>query len=104
MFQDSAGIPQVINGLLMQPLRALPLAAANFAWLLIFNYAMALIALILIPAEFALAWIFSAPLRTAFLRARSLRARHLPHRGDPRLIQSSQSLRPRKPRGCYLRR
>ncbi|MBV8054588.1 MAG: hypothetical protein JO071_05035, partial [Deltaproteobacteria bacterium] len=29
MFQDSAGIPQVINGLLMQPLRVLPLAAAN---------------------------------------------------------------------------
>ena len=74
MFQDSAGIPQVINGLLMQPLRALPLAAANFAWLLVFNYAMALIALILIPAEFALAWIFSAPLRTAFLRAREASA------------------------------
>ena len=74
MFQDSAGIPQVINGLLMQPLRALPLAAANFAWLVVFNYAMALIALILIPAEFVLAWIFSPPLRTAFLRAREASA------------------------------
>jgi ATP-binding cassette subfamily B protein len=74
MFQDSAGIPQVINGLLIQPLRALPLAAANFGWLAVFNYAMALIALILIPAEFALAWTFSAPLRTAFLRAREASA------------------------------
>jgi len=74
MFQDSAGIPQVINSLLMQPLRALSLAAANFAWLVVFNYAMALIALILVPAEFVLAWIFSAPLRTAFLRAREASA------------------------------
>ena len=41
---------------------------------LVFNYAMALIALILIPAEFVLAWIFSAPLRTAFLRAREASA------------------------------
>src|SRR6516225_8071647 len=36
MFQDSAGIPQVINGLLMRPLRALPLALANFGWLAVF--------------------------------------------------------------------
>lgn len=74
MFQDSAGIPPVINGLLMQPLRMLPLAAANFGWLAIFNHAMALIALMLIPAEFALAWTFSAALRTAFLRAREASA------------------------------
>jgi ABC-type multidrug transport system fused ATPase/permease subunit len=74
MFQDSAGIPQVIDGLLMQPLRALSLAAANFGWLAVFNHAMALIALILIPAEFTLASAFSASLRTAFLRAREASA------------------------------
>jgi ABC-type multidrug transport system fused ATPase/permease subunit len=74
MFQDSAGIPQVINGLLMHPLRALPSALANLGWLAVFNYAMALIAMLLIPVEFVLAWIFSAPLRTAFLRAREASA------------------------------
>jgi ATP-binding cassette, subfamily B, bacterial len=74
MFEDSAGIPQVINGLLMQPLRALPVALASFGWLAIFNYAMALIALVLIPVEFVLAWTFSAPLRTAFLGAREASA------------------------------
>ncbi len=74
MFQDSAGIPQVINGLLIQPLHALPVAVANFIWLIIFNDAMALIAFILIPAEFVLAWIFSSPLRAAFLRAREATA------------------------------
>src|SRR6516225_6532069 len=74
MFQDTAGIPQVINGLLIQPLRAVPVAAANFGWLVVFNYTMALIALALIPAEWALAWTFSAPLRCAFLRAREASA------------------------------
>jgi ABC-type multidrug transport system fused ATPase/permease subunit len=74
MFQDSAGLPHVINGLLMQPLRILPMAVLNLAWLAIFNYAMALIALILLPAEFALACAFGAPLRTAFRRAREASA------------------------------
>jgi ATP-binding cassette, subfamily B, bacterial len=74
MFQDSAGIPHVINGLLLQPLRLVPIAIANLGWLIIFNYTMALIALILLPAEFVLAWTFSASLRNAFLRARETSA------------------------------
>jgi ATP-binding cassette subfamily B protein len=74
MFQDSAGIPQVISGLLMHPLHALPMALANFGWLVVFNYAMSLVALMLIPLEFLLAWVFSAPLRSAFLRAREASA------------------------------
>ena len=74
MFQDSAAFPQVINGLLMQPLRWLPFAVANLGWLAVFNQAMALIALALIPADFALAWSFSGPLRRAFLRAREASA------------------------------
>jgi ATP-binding cassette, subfamily B, bacterial len=74
MFQDSAGIPQVINGFLMQPFRVFPIAIANFAWLIVFNYTMALIALILIPAQAFLAWAFSAPLRIAFRSAREATA------------------------------
>jgi ABC-type multidrug transport system fused ATPase/permease subunit len=74
MFQDSAGIPLVINGLVMRPLRVLPMAVVNLGWLAIFNYEMALIALILLPAEFALAWAFGAPLRVAFLNAREATA------------------------------
>jgi ATP-binding cassette, subfamily B, bacterial len=74
MFQDSAGIPQVLNGLLMEPLRILPMAVANLGWLIVFNYQMALIALVLIPAQSALAWVFSQPLRTAFLGAREASA------------------------------
>jgi ABC-type multidrug transport system fused ATPase/permease subunit len=74
MFQDSAGIPHVINGLVMRPLRVVPMAVVNLGWLAIFNYAMALIALVLLPAEFALAWAFGGPLRAAFLRAREASA------------------------------
>jgi ABC-type multidrug transport system fused ATPase/permease subunit len=74
MFQDSAGIPHVINGLVIRPLRLVPMAVVNLGWLAIFNYAMALIALILLPAEFALACAFGAPLRVAFLRAREASA------------------------------
>lgn len=74
MFQDSAGIPQVISGLLMRPLQALPVAIANFAWLVSFNYAMSVVAVILIPVEFLMAWAFSASLRSAFLAAREASA------------------------------
>ena len=75
MFQDSAGIPQVFNGLLIRPLHALPMAIANFGWLVVFNYAMSLVALILIPVEFLLGWAFSTSLRSAFLGARQASAR-----------------------------
>ncbi|MBV8773960.1 MAG: ABC transporter ATP-binding protein [Deltaproteobacteria bacterium] len=74
MFQDSAGIPHVISGLLLRPLQALPVAIANLAWLAIFNYAMAVVAVILIPVEFLMAWAFSASLRSAFLAAREASA------------------------------
>jgi ATP-binding cassette, subfamily B, bacterial len=74
MFQDSAGIPHVISGLVMRPLHVVPTAVVNLVWLAIFNYAMALIALILLLAEFAVAWAFGEPLRVAFLRAREATA------------------------------
>ncbi len=66
MFQDSAAIPQVINGLVIQPLRWLPFATANLVWLVLFDYRMAAIAAALVPANFILAWAFSEPMRTRF--------------------------------------
>jgi ATP-binding cassette, subfamily B, bacterial len=70
MFQDSAAIPQVINGLVLQPLRWLPFAIANFFWLLLYSYPMALLAAILLPVEFSLAWVYSGKLRRKFLAER----------------------------------
>jgi ATP-binding cassette subfamily B protein len=70
MFQDSAAIPQVINGLVLAPLRWLPFAIANFFWLMLYSYPMALIAAALLPIQFMLAWIYSAELRRKFLAER----------------------------------
>ena len=70
MFQDSAAIPQVINGLVVQPLQWLPVALAILIWLAASNYIIAAIALALIPAELGLAWAFGGPLRRAFVRER----------------------------------
>ncbi len=74
MFQDSAAIPQVINGLVVQPLQWLPAALAILIWLAASNYIVAAIALALIPAELGLAWAFGGPLRRAFLREREAAA------------------------------
>jgi ABC-type multidrug transport system fused ATPase/permease subunit len=74
MFQDSAAIPQVINGLIIQPLAWFPLAVADLLWLTSINYAMALIAVGLLPAQFALAWLFGGPLRRAFVGEREAAA------------------------------
>jgi len=70
MFQDSAAIPQLINGLVIQPLQWLPVALAILIWLAHSNYVIAAIALALIPAESGLAWAFAGPLRRGFLRER----------------------------------
>jgi len=70
MFQDSAALPQVINGLVLQPVRWLPAALAILIWLAASNYIIAAIALALIPAELGLAWTFARPLRRSFLRER----------------------------------
>jgi ATP-binding cassette subfamily B protein len=70
MFQDSAAIPQVIDGLVIEPIRFLPYALANFVWLFMFNGAMGCIALILLPVDFAFAWFYGNHLRPAFRAAR----------------------------------
>ncbi len=74
MFQDSAAIPQAINGLVIQPLRWLPFATANLVWLVLFDYRMAALAAALVPANFILAWAFSEPVRTRFRAEREAAA------------------------------
>jgi ABC-type multidrug transport system fused ATPase/permease subunit len=74
MFQDSAAIPQVINGLVIQPLRWLPFATANLVWLVLFDYRMAALAAALVPANFLLAWAFSGPMRVGFRAERETAA------------------------------
>ena len=66
MFQDSAAIPQVIDGLVIEPIRFVPFAIANLVWLFMFNAAMGCIALALLPIDFALAWFYGNRLRPAF--------------------------------------
>ena len=74
MFQDSAAIPQVINGLIIQPLIIIPAAIGALIYLAMYDYRMALIASILIPANFILAWIFGGALRRAFIGEREATA------------------------------
>ncbi len=70
MFQDSAAIPHVINGLVIQPLRVVPLVLVNLAVLAAFDYHVAAIAAALIPTNFIVAVLFAKPLRRAFLAER----------------------------------
>jgi len=70
MFQDSAAIPHVINGLVIEPLRAIPLVLVNLVVLAAFDYHVAAIALALIPANLLVAALFATPLRRAFLAER----------------------------------
>jgi subfamily B ATP-binding cassette protein MsbA len=70
MFQDSAAIPHVINGLIIQPLHVVPLVLVNIAVLAAFDYHVAAIAVALIPADLIVAALFAQPLRRAFLAER----------------------------------
>ncbi len=74
MFQDAAAIPQVISGLVIQPLRFVPFLIANLVWLFTFDASIAMIALALLPLNFILAWAFSDPLRHAFVAEREAMA------------------------------
>jgi len=75
MFQDSAAIPNVINGLIVQPLIFIPVAAASILYLVWYDYRMALIAALLMPANLILAWMFGDSMRSAFIRERETMAR-----------------------------
>ncbi len=74
MFQDSAAIPAVISGLVIEPLRLVPFAIANLVWLVLFDARMALVAAALVPADFALAWLYGTRLRSAFRAEREMTA------------------------------
>jgi ABC-type multidrug transport system fused ATPase/permease subunit len=74
MFQDSAAIPQVINGLIIQPLILIPVALGALIYLAMYDYRMALIAALLIPSNFILGRLFSGALRRAFVAEREATA------------------------------
>ncbi len=74
MFQDSAALPSVIDALVIQPLIYVPLLIATLFWLLLYNYQIALIAVAIIPLNFALAWLYSDGLRRAFVGEREAAA------------------------------
>ncbi len=75
MFQDSAAIPSVINGLIVQPLIFVPAAIGSLSYLLWFDYKMALIAAVLMPANLILAWMFADSMRAGFIAERETTAR-----------------------------
>ena len=70
MFQDSAAIPHIINGLVIQPLHMVPVILVNILVLMAFDYHVALIAAALIPANLVAAWVFAKSLRYGFLEER----------------------------------
>ena len=70
MFQDSAAIPHIINGLIIQPLHIVPAVLVNLAVLAAFDYHVAAIAAALIPLNLVIAALFAKPLRHAFLAER----------------------------------
>ena len=74
MFQDSAAIPSVINGLIIQPLILIPAAMGSLIYLALYDYRMALIAALLMPSNFILAWLFSGALRRSFIGEREAMA------------------------------
>jgi ATP-binding cassette subfamily B protein len=75
MFQDSAAIPDVIGGLVFQPVLFISSALASMLYLVWYDYRMALIAALLMPANFILAWMFGDSMRTAFIAERETTAR-----------------------------
>ena len=74
MFQDSAAIPQVVDGLIIQPIRWVPLAIGTLGFLLLFNRAMALIAVAVLPLDLLLAALYGTALRRAFIAERETAA------------------------------
>jgi ATP-binding cassette subfamily B protein len=74
MFQDSAAIPNVIDGLIVQPVIFFPAAIGSILYLLGYDYRMALIVVLLMPANFVLAWMYADSLRAAFIDEREATA------------------------------
>jgi ATP-binding cassette, subfamily B, bacterial len=70
MFQDSAAIPSVIDGLIVQPLIFIPAAIGSLLYLVFYDARLALIAALLLPTNFIIAWMYANSLRTAFIGER----------------------------------
>jgi ATP-binding cassette subfamily B protein len=60
----------VINGLIVQPLIFVPAALGTLLYLLWYDYRMALIAALLMPANLILAWMFADSMRAGFIAER----------------------------------
>jgi ATP-binding cassette, subfamily B, bacterial len=74
MFQDSAAIPAVIDGLIVRPLIFVPAAIGSILYLIFYDTRLALIAALLLPANFILAWLYADSLRAAFIGEREATA------------------------------
>ncbi|HXW84624.1 MAG TPA: ABC transporter ATP-binding protein [Candidatus Binataceae bacterium] len=74
MFQDSAAAPAVIDSMVIQPLRLLPVMLFSLVALCFLNLPMALIAFAVLPADVALVWYYSKRLRRAFVGEREATA------------------------------
>jgi ATP-binding cassette, subfamily B, bacterial len=74
MFQDSAAIPSVIDGLIVQPLIFIPAAIGSLLYLVYYDTRLALIAALLLPTNFILAWMYANSLRAAFIGEREATA------------------------------
>ena len=75
MFQDSAAIPNVISGLIVEPLIFFPAFTGAILYLVWYDYRMALVAVLAMPANFILAWWFADSMRIAFIGEREATAR-----------------------------
>ncbi len=104
MFQDSAAIPNVIDGLIVQPLIFIPVAIGSLLYLLWFDTRMALIVALLLPANFILAWMYANSLRAAFIGEREATALATTRIEETLASdQNRQSLRHRSSRSGELR-
>ena len=74
MFQDSAAIPNVIDGLIVQPVIFFPAAIGAILYLLWYDTKLAFIVALLMPANFILGWIYANSLRAAFIGEREATA------------------------------
>jgi len=74
MFQDSAAIPQVVDGLIIHPIRWIPIALGALGYLLLFNRAMMAIALIVLPLDLVAAAFYGTALRRSFIAERETAA------------------------------
>ena len=97
MFQDSAAIPNVIDGLIVQPLIFFPVAIGSILYLLWFDYRMALIVDSADARELH-TWRGFTPIRCALLSSASAKRRRSRPRGSKRRSRRSERSKPSAPK------